>query len=502
MGSVAKESFRNARLRTPGNANGAPENSQSWGRFGLWLAAITALAAVLRVIGLNTGLWWDEIYFLIVSVRHPLSQILTVFPSDNQHPLYTVLAWLSIHVLGEHVWSLRLPALIFGVASIPMLYLVGASVASRTEALLAAAFLAVSYHHVWFSQDARGYSTLAFWALASTYFLLQGIRTGRRGPWIAYAVAAALGIYTHVTMVFLVASHVLICAAMMFSDWRSGSGTARWRFPILAFLLAGGLTLLFYAPILAQVQNFFLHRPSPMKAVSTPRWAIWETVRVLILGLGGKLVILLGAGLVVACGAWSYLRQSRFVFALFALPVAITAVGAFLGRGTMYPRFYFFLIGFAVLILIRGIVVIPRWIAGSRKGLESGLTATLATILLAASAYSLIANYRYPKQDYEGAIRFVETAKKNEVVLTAGAATYPLRQYYAKPWDSVETPEKLKTICKGDQPVWVVYTMPRYLEAAAPGVMEMIRKEFTVIRVFHGTLGDGDVYVGQYNRPA
>jgi hypothetical protein len=33
-------------------------------------------------------------------------------------------------------------------------------------------------------------------------------------------------------------------------------------------------------------------------------------------------------------------------------------------------------------------------------------------------------------------------------------------------------------------------------------VMNMIRKEFTVIRVFHGTLGDGDAYAGQLNRPA
>jgi len=27
----------------------------------------------------------------------------------------------------------------------------------------------------------------------------------------------------------------------------------------------------------------------------------------------------------------------------------------------------------------------------------------------------------------------------------------------------------------------------------------MIRKEFTVIRVFRGTLGDGDVYVAEFN---
>ena len=88
---------------------------------GLWLVVLTVLAAVLRVIGINRGLWWDEIYFLLVSVRHPLVEIVTIFPGDIQHTLYAILARLSILTFGEHVWSLRLPALIFGVASIPML---------------------------------------------------------------------------------------------------------------------------------------------------------------------------------------------------------------------------------------------------------------------------------------------------------------------------------------------------------------------------------------------
>ena len=510
MESVAKEQMTTAR-REDRIHSANPSRSRI---FWPWIAALTALAAGLRTIGLNTGLWWDEIFFVVESVRRPFAQVLTVFQGDNQHPLYTVLAWLSVLAFGEHTWSFRLPALIFGVASVPLLYLVGASVASRTEAFLAAAFLAVSYHHVWFSQNARGYSTLAFWALAATYFLLRGISTGKRGPWIAYAAAAALGIYTHVTMVFLVASHILICAGMIFSDWRKGSSTVsgigRWRFPSQAFLLAGWLTLLFYAHILVQVQNFFLHRPSSMKAVSTPRWAMWEAVRVLIVGLGTQWV-LLGAGVVIVCGAWSYFRQSRFVFALFALPVVLTALGAFAARGTMYPRFYFFLIGFAVLILVRGIVVIPQWIAarfpidkgrgGSRSWLASALTTILVAILFVASAMSLAANYRYPKQDYEGAIRFVDQERKNEIVVTAGAAGYPLRQYYAKPWESVETGQRLREICSQGQPVWIVYTMPRYLPGSSPGVMEMIRKEFTVIQVFRGTLGDGDVYVAGFYPP-
>ncbi|MEP6717064.1 MAG: glycosyltransferase family 39 protein, partial [Terriglobia bacterium] len=314
------------------------------------LGALTLLALCLRVIGLNTGLWWDEIFFLIVSVRHPLQQIVTVFPGDNQHPLYSVLAWMSVNAFGEHAWTLRLPAMLFGVASVPMLYLLGASVARRPEALLAAAFLTVSYHHVWFSQDARGYSALAFWTLAATWLLLRGLRTQTRGPWIGYGIVVALGVYTHLTMMFLVASHLLICIGVCFSAWKTDRSAKLWKYPLEGFLLAGLLTLIFYAPILTQIQTFFLHKPSSMKAVSTPRWALLETVRVLILGLGTQ-GVLVGAALVAACGAWSYFRQDRVVFALFALPVAITAMGALLARGTMYPRFYFFLIGFAILIL-------------------------------------------------------------------------------------------------------------------------------------------------------
>src|ERR1035438_3365777 len=79
-------------------------------RPGLWLALLTVLAAWLRIAGVNKGLWWDEIYFLTISVRHPLAEILTTFPGDTQHPLYSVLARLSILAFGEHAWTARTEA--------------------------------------------------------------------------------------------------------------------------------------------------------------------------------------------------------------------------------------------------------------------------------------------------------------------------------------------------------------------------------------------------------
>ena len=109
----------------------------------LILGGTTLVALVLRVIGLNKCLWFDEIYFLVVTVRHPMGEILTVFTGDTQHPLYSVMARLCLVLFGEEPWSLRLPAVLFGVASVPALYLLAAKVTSRAEALVAAAFLAV-----------------------------------------------------------------------------------------------------------------------------------------------------------------------------------------------------------------------------------------------------------------------------------------------------------------------------------------------------------------------
>ncbi len=57
------------------------------------------LAAVLRAIGLDGGLWLDEILTLIESVRRPVAQIVTTFPSNNQHTLYSVLAHASISAI-------------------------------------------------------------------------------------------------------------------------------------------------------------------------------------------------------------------------------------------------------------------------------------------------------------------------------------------------------------------------------------------------------------------
>ena len=70
--------------------------------------------------------------------------------------------------------------------------------------------IAFSYYHLWFSQNARGYTGLLFWTLLASWFLVRGMLENRPWLWIGYAIAAALGVYTHLTMGFVVIGHFVV----------------------------------------------------------------------------------------------------------------------------------------------------------------------------------------------------------------------------------------------------------------------------------------------------
>ena len=88
----------------------------------LWMALLAVAGAGLRFHGIGTNLWYDEIVTLTESVRAPFVQIVTSFAGDNHHPLYSVLAHAAVAVFGEEPSALRLPAALFGAATLPLLY--------------------------------------------------------------------------------------------------------------------------------------------------------------------------------------------------------------------------------------------------------------------------------------------------------------------------------------------------------------------------------------------
>jgi mannosyltransferase len=465
---------------------------------------LVIIATVLRVLALNQQLWFDEIITLLDSARLPLARIVTEYGGQNQHMLYSILAHGSIRLLGEQPWTLRLPAVIFGVASVPALYFFGRLVTTNREALFASALMTVNYQHVWFSQNARGYTGLVFWTLLSSIFLVRCTKNGSQRDWVLYGITSALGIYTHLMMACVVAGHLLVYVWLLASKVKSSRTFSRSAFaPLYGFLLSGLLSLLLYAPVIPRVlaHTFGAARDNVHYEWASPLWGLAEMVRGLRSGTAGGLLAVAIGGAILLSGLFSYWRENRFTVGLMILPALVTAAAVLAAGHNFWPRFFFFEIGFAMLLVVRGAMVLGEF--GSRMlgrpqrfGLQAGTAVVL--VMLLASVVPLRAEYRYPKQDYLGAMKFLdEQHQPGELILTAGSVMVPFQRYYGRRWPIVLTHAQLETALLADHATWLVYAMPNSIRSSQPEVWNVVETRFSVVHAFPGTLGGGTIYVSK-----
>jgi 4-amino-4-deoxy-L-arabinose transferase-like glycosyltransferase len=115
------------------------------------------------------------------------------------------------------VW-IRLPSLILGTASVPVVYLLGRQVLNPKVGVVAAGFIALSPFTVFYSTEARPYATLLFFVALSTLSLLLAVRTESRLWWAGYGLAVCGALYTHYTSVFVLVTQA---AWALFAERRS-----------------------------------------------------------------------------------------------------------------------------------------------------------------------------------------------------------------------------------------------------------------------------------------
>jgi hypothetical protein len=461
------------------------------------LVAVLIVAAGLRFHALDAGLWYDEILMQVKYGSLSFGEVVTTYDSQNQHVLYTLLAQLAVGLVGDGAWALRLPAVLFGIASVGALYLFAREMVPAREALSSAALIAVSYHHVWFSQNARGYSGVLFWTLLSSWLLIRALREGRRPLWVAYALAAALGAATHLTMLFVIGGHVAIYAA----ELRTRRAT-RWDGALIGFPLAATLIALVHALVLPQVLASVADESSWVATWRHPLWTLAELAGGVRLGFSG-VGLALAAVLVFALGLWGLARKAPAVVIVLVVPVVLCTLAA-MGTGHhLWPRFYFFAIGFGAVVVVHGAGVLGRALGACVRLSPAGIAvaSTVATLALVAGAAFAVPTAYAPKQDYAGALRFVETNRQpGDVVVTAGLAALPYREYHKTDWQRVDSVEALTHARAEARRTWVVYTLPLQIEARSPDLLAAIRREFPVVRRFPGTLSGGEIVVRRANR--
>jgi len=473
------------------------------------LLLITLLGLWLRLHQLSLDLWLDEISPLMDYRSLSAAQVIGSYLRSNNHLLNTLLEKAVISTLGESEWSVRVPAVTFGVLAIPALYWFARFGLSRIASLGAALLLACSYHHIFFSQNARGYTGYLLFALLSTGILLRALREDRFWQWALYVAFTVLGMASLILTAFVISGHVILVAVLV---WRAHRNNAAVK-PLVrrfvgVFLVAGFLAFQIYAAALPEayvtLTTLYAEPATGFQVFSMD--LVNEIIRGVAVGFGGPAIALafLVAG---ALGFAALLRTSWPLAVSLTLPPVLTLM-LLITRGlTFSPRFFLLAVPVAMLSAAAVVQVVGVLIRGKLRyspGVARAVCAVALLLIGAASLRSLRYYYSTPKQSYRSAIQFLERRGDGSKVVVVGQAEFGFRYYLARAnasdtasyiyTRSATQFDSLSSLATSSN-VHAVTTFSRALRIDYPEIARTLLRQWQRDTTFSATVGDGEIVV-------
>ena len=320
------------------------------------LATIFLLAMVLRFYQLDRVLGGgDENAMLLYFGYAPLKAIVTNYWDVNNHIFHTILVRLMGTMFGEeNSIAIRLPALLFGLASLWMVYRVALDLFnSNLIAQMALLIAAINPTHIHYSQTARGYSLIIFFSTVMILLSLKVLRSeASKTRGIVITLCGFLSVYTLPTnlyFLFGLATWVLVILFLpdsqkkFFKDKKERGQKGLFFLKIALGIAACCLAA--YAPILSQVAETIKNHQT--MTIETQ----WQDLSFLIPGILEKifpdgLLIFIPLLILGLCYKNSLGHSYRSLFFIvFFLPLSFILINDLRG----FPRNYLY--NFPILIV-------------------------------------------------------------------------------------------------------------------------------------------------------
>jgi mannosyltransferase len=161
------------------------------------LTLITILAAFFRFHALAARTFWFDEGVSVGIARldwYNFGRIL--WRREANMSLYYLLLRIWLH-FGQSEAFVRTLSVLLGLATIPVIYLLGRRLFGPRAGVIAALLLAVNANHVRYSQEARGYSLMVLLCTASSLVFLRCLELPSRRNRIAYILFSAAAVYAH-----------------------------------------------------------------------------------------------------------------------------------------------------------------------------------------------------------------------------------------------------------------------------------------------------------------
>lgn len=414
--------------------------SRKLNRVGIWLAlaAITSLGVALQLHAITAkSFWLDEGSSIAMARLDWFNFLRLLWWRELNMVLYYLLlrGWLHF---GDSVTWIRGLSMVFAVAAIPAIFLLGRKILGTSFGLVSALLLSVNAFQVRYAQEARAYSLLVLLVIVSTYCFLTAVESRRRRDWNWYIVASSLAIYAHFFAVLVVVAHWLTLPAMARSGVLVGGRDVRAQFQRAARLVA-----LLTAPIW-----IFIATTGAGPISWIPRPGLGDVIGLLkmLSGNANTLQLIVYSAFVVLgliTGAVAIRRKRPdspaylILTCWFFVPLVIVLLVS-IAQPVLVPRYL--------------MISLPAWLMLAAAGITAGRSGLLAAVLGIAVAFSSFAGVRNyyqadfdtPPSDVRSATAYIlgNAQADDGVVFYSFSTRFPY-DYYAAHTNAVAKPEIL-----------------------------------------------------------
>jgi mannosyltransferase len=456
------------------------------------LLAIILAALILQLYHLGyKGLWLDEAISFQIS-SSSLQKILS--SPDDVHPsLYYVILHAFLY-LGKSEFYLRLPSVIFSVATIPLVYRLGKDLFDSRVGLLSAFLLAFSPTIYWFAQEARMYTLFMFLSLLSLSFFYNSLSNNDNKSWIGFIASNFLNMYTHY-FAFITIFIEIIYVFLFIKKYR----------PILRkFMIC---LLINFALFIPQFLNLYAGIQGKLGGGAT--WGLKPTILFLpnafyVLSAGNfssSLIFGIPLFILFLYGLYSSEKTNREACVLSAIWVFV-------------PTFVLYSLAFKINVEFKYIIfILPVYLIIAAKGLlninikRTHLAIALIFIIFVFNAYFIYENYNIQKEQWNYDASYIErNILEKDIVLAIPSVTEMCFWYYGLDPDKVfsmdlnfgdEFVAKVNALALENPRIWIPYTA--YTLAADDEKHLLNWLNNNSIEKFESEIGYDKIFLYEYN---
>ena len=415
-----------------------------------FLLALMFLGAYLRSLFLSSPMTHDEAYTYVSFILSGFKNLISDYHLPNNHILYSIFAYLAVHIFGNAPWVLRLPALLAGTLLIPASYLAAREYFNRHTALLTSGIVTTFPVFILYGSSARGYAQLALLTMLLWFFADLLLKKRNLFLWLLFVITAAAGFYTIPIMLYpYTASMSWLFLSWLFGEY-SEEYTKKGFFKDLFFsgLVVVVLFGLLYLPvflrsgiasvlnndtiILNQEATFTLLRASFLTR-TVRAWEEWHW------GIPAVSLQITLTGTFIALFFHRLCSRKRANFFLISVLVIMAIVA--LQRSVGWMRVWFFFAPIYFSFATAGLVYLIQWVSKRSEKITFGVIAVFVLLSLVSTVSWIQQDTQEMRQlrgepaALELGLKYLSTVLTEQDAIVAASGETPAMQYYAAYYD-------------------------------------------------------------------